>query len=50
MSKEDLLGLIKLLSAIESTISMCGDRNKIPDYIWEHIEIYSEKLQKEIFK
>lgn len=48
MSKEQLLELIKLLSALESWSFSAGQR--MPDYLFEKIDKAMDELTKEILK
>lgn len=48
MTKQEQLGLLRLLSGIESIMFTLQSKRDIPDYIWEQITEYSEKLEKEI--
>lgn len=48
MTKQDQLGLLKLLSKVESVLLTTQAANHIPDIIWEQIAEYSEKLEQEI--
>lgn len=48
MTKEEILQLIKLLAALESWSFVCKER--LPDYLYEKIDIAMERLEKELFK
>ena len=48
MTKEQYLDLIQLLSAVESW-SM-ADKHRMPDYLYEWIDIAIELLRKEVLK
>ncbi len=49
MAKEQLLEIIKLLSAIESW-SFAKDRGMLPDYLHEKLTDAVEALAKEVLK
>ena len=48
MSKEELIALIRMLSAVETLLSMSSERHKVPDHIWEQIESFTEKASREL--
>ena len=48
MTKEQYLDLIQLLSAIESW-SM-ADKHRMPDYLYERIDLSIELLRNEVLK
>ena len=50
MTKDDLIQLIRLLSAVETLLSFSDSRSKIPDFIWDQIESFTDKATKEINK
>ena len=48
MTKEQLLEMIKLLSALESWILSAGQRT--PDYLFEKIDKAMDELTREVLK
>ena len=48
MTKEEILQLIKLLAALESWSFVCKER--LPDYLYEKIDLAMERLEKDLFK
>ena len=48
MSKEELLQIIKLLSALESW--SFSSKTPIPDYLFERIDTMLERLEEEVLK
>ena len=48
MTKEQALDLLQLLSAVESW-SM-ADKHRMPDYLYERIDLSIELLRKEVLK
>ena len=48
MAKQELLDLLKLLSAIESWVFSCN--NKMPDYLLEKIDAAMLMVEREIMK
>lgn len=48
MTKQELLEIIKLLSALESWSFSSG--TKLPQYLLEELERVSERLEKELLK
>lgn len=51
MTKQELLQLMRLLSALESALMYDQQaKTKIPDYLLEHITTCTEVLEREILK
>lgn len=48
MSKQELLALLKLLSAIESAMSV--NKAQLPHYLFEQIDAAVKVLEREILK
>jgi hypothetical protein len=48
MTKEEALAIIKLLSAIESW--SFADKHRMPDYLYEQINVAMEVLEREVLK
>lgn len=48
MTQHEILGLIKLLSAVESW--SFADKHQMPDYLLEQLEACLEVLEKELLK
>jgi len=47
MTREELLSLIKLLSALESCLLV--SKVPVPDHLWEVFMACQERLEKELF-
>lgn len=50
LSKQQMLDILKTLSAMESVLMAIGKSNQVPDYLFEQISNHVETLEKEILK
>ena len=48
LSKQQILEILKTLSAMESVLMAIGKSNQVPDYLFEQISNHVETLEKEI--
>ena len=50
MTKQELLRLMRLLSALENMVMMMPGEKRVPDYIHEDMQACVEALEREIVK